>query len=59
MEFDSNGSALNPKLAGSNPVRKIEHFWLCGPCSTTLTLVMHEGKIETVLIEPEVLTRAS
>jgi len=59
MEFDPNGSLPKPKLAGSNPVRKIEHFWLCGPCSTTLTLVMNQGKVETVSIEPAVMTRAA
>jgi len=58
MECDPSGSPLKPKLAGSKPVRKIEHFWLCGPCSATLTLVMNEGKVETVAIEPAVLTRA-
>ena len=58
MEFDSCGSPLGPKLAGSKPVRKIEHFWLCGPCSTTLTLVMKQGKVEAVPIEPAVITRA-
>jgi hypothetical protein len=58
MEFDPNGSPLGPKLAGSKPVRKIEHFWLCGPCSTTLTLLMNQGKVETVSIEPAVITHA-
>lgn len=57
MEFGSDGSPLQPKLAGRKPAGKIEHFWLCGPCSTTLTLAMHEGKVEAVSVEPEVLTR--
>jgi len=59
MEFDPNGSPLRPKLDGSKPGRKIEHFWLCGPCSATLTLVMSAGRVETVLIEPEAFTRAA
>jgi len=59
MEFAPNGSPLKPKLDGSKPVRKIEHFWLCGPCSTSLTLVMNQGKVETISIEPAVLTRAA
>ncbi|MFI5109524.1 MAG: hypothetical protein ACHP78_11845 [Terriglobales bacterium] len=60
MEFDPAGNPLGRQLAGSpRPVRKIEHFWLCGPCSATLTLVMNRGKVETVSIEPEVLTRAA
>ena len=24
---------------GKKPVRKVEHFWLCGACASTLTLV--------------------
>ena len=53
MEFDS------PLKPGSQPARKIEHFWLCGPCSTTLTLVVNQAKVETVSIEPEVPTRVA
>lgn len=28
------------KLAegGKRPVKRVEHFWLCGPCSTQVTL---------------------
>jgi len=60
MEFDSACNPLGPQLAGSpKPVRKIEHFWLCGPCSTTLTLVMNQGRVETISIESAVLTRAA
>ncbi|MGO9209701.1 MAG: hypothetical protein ACLP2H_06235 [Terriglobales bacterium] len=59
MEFAPNGSPFKLKLAGNNPVRKIEHFWLCGPCSASLTLVMNQGKVETISIEPAVLTRAA
>jgi hypothetical protein len=51
MEFDPSGSPLKPKLAGSKPVRKIEHFWLCGACSTTLTLVINGDKVQTAPVE--------
>jgi hypothetical protein len=59
MEFDSDGSLLQPRLAGRKPAGKIEHFWLCGPCSTALTLVMHEGKVEAVSVGAEALPRAA
>jgi len=60
MEFDPASRPRGPQLAGSpKPVRKIEYFWLCGPCSTTLTLVMNRGKVETASIESAVLTRAA
>ena len=25
-------------VTGKKPVRQVEHFWLCGPCSETRTL---------------------
>jgi len=59
MEFGSDGSPLQLNLAGSKTVRKIEHFWLCGPCSALLTLVLREGRVEAVSIEPEVFRRAA
>jgi hypothetical protein len=32
--------------------RSIEHFWLCGPCSETLTLVTEEGRGVQVVRKP-------
>jgi len=52
MEFALDPSQSGRGLAeGPKPVRKIEHFWLCGPCSTTLTLVVNQGKVETVPVD--------
>jgi hypothetical protein len=60
MEFDPDHDAPGPQLAGnSKPVRKIEHFWLCGSCSTFLTLVMNAGKVEAVPIEAAGFGRAA
>ena len=58
MEFSPEGQPLQPKLAGSKPAGKVEHFWLCGACSNTLTLVVTGGKVETVLMEPDHYLRA-
>lgn len=27
---------------------RVEHFWLCGPCASTMTLVVENGKVVTV-----------
>jgi len=60
MEFDPDRNRLGPELAGNpKPVRKIEHFWLCGPCSAALTLVMNQGKVETVPVEAVVFKHAA
>lgn len=32
--------------------RKIEHYWLCGPCSETLTLVTQEDREVQVVRKP-------
>ena len=39
-----------PYLVNSpKPVRKVEHFWLCGPCSETMTLqIKPVGEVEVV-----------
>ncbi len=31
-------------LLGKKPGRRVEHFWLCGPCSTQMTLAFQRGK---------------
>jgi hypothetical protein len=60
MEFGPERNAPGPQLAGApKPVRKVEHFWLCGPCSTTLTLVMNGKKVETAPLEPLVFKTAA
>jgi len=58
VEVGHQGQPVDPKLAGSKPARKVEHFWLCGPCSDTLTLVVNGGKVETILLEPDHYLRA-
>ncbi len=31
-------------LVRRRPGRKVEHFWLCGPCSARMTLAYQRGK---------------
>ena len=60
MEFDPGHDQHRPVLANDPKlVRRIEHFWLCGECSATLTLVMNNGKVETAPLEPFVVRRAA
>ena len=52
MEFDPDPHGIGPALVGSlKPPRRIEHFWLCGACSGTLTLVMKDGKVQTARLD--------
>jgi hypothetical protein len=30
------------------PARRVEHFWLCGPCSAAFTLNVQQGQVVTV-----------
>jgi len=32
----------------SRPIRHVEHYWLCGPCSRSLTLILDKGQVITV-----------
>jgi len=57
IEFGPHHSSPGLALAGSaKPARRVEHFWLCGACSTTLTVVMNNGGVKTV---PVVIMRAA
>lgn len=59
MEYDSAQQAHGLEFGAGDkrPVRKVEHFWLCGPCSLAMTLIMNGGKVETVALEPSGLPR--
>ena len=39
-----NGGAGPQLVTDRHPVRKIEYFWLCGVCATSMTLALHRGK---------------
>jgi len=60
MEYDTEQQSLGPEFgaADKRPARKVEHFWLCGPCSISMTLIMSAGKAQTVALEPSGLPRA-
>jgi hypothetical protein len=47
VEVDGSGGArpTGPQLVTtSRKAPRLEHFWLCGPCSSTMTLVLDRSK---------------
>jgi len=61
MEYEAEQQAIATQF-GELPkkaARKVEHFWLCGSCSTSMTLIMNGGKVETTAVEPTGLPRAA
>ncbi|HVP51517.1 MAG TPA: hypothetical protein VMT05_05385, partial [Terriglobales bacterium] len=61
MEYDAEAQALGPQF-GELPrktARRVEHFWLCGSCSISMTLIMSGGKVETVTLDTTGLPRAA
>jgi hypothetical protein len=39
--------------SGSEPQRQVEHYWLCAACSAKLKVIVEDGHVITVPIEPE------
>lgn len=55
-EFSDGGKV--PFLVGSRkPIRKLEHFWLCGPCSQNMSLLF--DKDNGVTVKAKQRTRAA
>jgi hypothetical protein len=46
-----------PVLAKPKPAGRVEHFWLCGPCSAEMTLAY--DPIKGVAITPKTTKRAA
>ena len=44
-----------PSPDGLKTDRVIEHYWLCGPCSRSLRVVMENGVATTAPIHPELM----
>jgi hypothetical protein len=53
----SNGSKVPFLIASRKPARKLEHYWLCGPCSRTMSLLIDKDNGVTVM--PKTHLRAS
>jgi len=49
MDIVPDNSAV---LASSaKAIRHVEHYWLCGPCSQSLTLVLEKGRVVAVPVK--------
>ncbi len=44
LETGDSGSPEPHLLSARRGAHRFEHFWLCGPCATSLTLVVEKGK---------------
>ena len=45
----SKGNKVAFLIAPKKPVRKVEHFWLCGPCAQNMNLIFDRDNGLTVL----------
>jgi hypothetical protein len=59
FKVESDADLLLVNGQSKKAPRRIEHFWLCGPCSETLTLVTHEGRGVQVVRKPMILRAAA
>lgn len=48
VEVGLNRQSANPNSTG-RAQRKLEHFWLCKQCATTMTLVVEQGRTPAVM----------
>jgi hypothetical protein len=58
LEF-SDGNQGPFLVTSRKPVRKLEHFWLCGPCSQTMSLLFDKDNVVTVMRKPHVRAAAA
>ncbi len=53
MEHTSKPKSRPQGPLPDKPASRLEHFWLCGPCSENFTLIYHmEGGVQVVAKEP-------
>jgi hypothetical protein len=55
----SNGGKVPFLIATRKPGRKLEHFWLCGPCSQTMSLLFDKDSGVSVLPKPNIRAAAA
>ena len=51
-QFEVRPQAADVAIASAKPSRSLSHFWLCGECSSKLTLVFDQFK--AVVVKPNV-----
>lgn len=45
--------------SGAKPVRKIEHYWLCGQCSRAMRVGMLENEVLLIFSDPDGTVRST
>lgn len=62
-QFEINLSTegdLSPQPEVRKPVRKVEHFWLCGRCAASMKLTLEgQRKVIVVPFNPQEIRRAA
>ncbi|MBV9086686.1 MAG: hypothetical protein JOY79_04320 [Acidobacteriaceae bacterium] len=48
MEIMPQPPSGTPAPNSPRGIRHVEHYWLCGSCSQSLTLVVDKGQVATV-----------
>jgi hypothetical protein len=51
-QFEVRPQAPNEPIAAAKPSSSLSHFWLCGECSSKLTLVFDQ--LKAVVVKPNV-----
>ncbi len=61
FQIDTSVDGNGPQLAvGAKRPHRIEFFWLCAKCSSTMTLAFHRGKgVVAVPLSPTVVRHAA
>ena len=55
----SNGTKVPFLLTARKPNRKLEHFWLCGSCAQTMSLLFDKDQGITVVPKPRMQARVA
>lgn len=55
----SNGSKVPFLITSRKPAKKTEHYWLCGPCSRTMNLLIDKDNGVTVMPKTQLRVAAA
>jgi hypothetical protein len=59
VDVDEQDNAAPDPLGAEKRWHRVEHFWLCGKCAVTMTLVSEKGKGVTAVPLSQTYRRAS
>ncbi len=59
LQVDSGRPTEPQLLQPTRPPAHVEHFWLCGLCASTMTLLVDSGKVIAVPLDHAQLRRAA